>query len=270
MAVIATVIVLLQLFLLGSYRITGNKMSETLKAGDCVLVNKLKIGDNPGRNRLVIYTSPLKRDANNRPLIIGRCVGMPNDAVQIGKDGFRINGQIIPDMPQVHPAFRIRKDIKTDILTAMDSLRIPMRDINEDSVSITLRLTFKEKDLLLERLSSMLHIELVENQQTEYEFVIPRRGKSIMINPLTLMVCREAIMNEVGDSVTFTDDKLLIHGVEQSAYYFQNDYYWILSENGKEGVDSRHLGLISNKHIIGNILFCWYSPSPDRRFRKIK
>jgi signal peptidase I len=270
LAVTVTAIVIVRLFIAGSYRIASNKTGTTLKVGDCVLVNKTKFGGNPGRNRLILYYSPLRRDADNPPVFAGRCVGMPNDIVQMGADGFRINGSLLPNMPLMQPTYRIRKNIKYDILTAMEILNIPMRDVREDSLNLIMRLSLREKELLVNNISKALHLEMIENRETDYEFVIPRKSKALMINPVTLTVCREAILSEAGETAVIDSNKLFINGIETKTFFFDKDYYWVLSENESEGIDSRHLGLIPAENIIGNIWYCWYSKDPTHRFKLIK
>jgi signal peptidase I len=271
-AVVVGVVALFRLFAVGSYRITSDIMSNTLKAGDLVLVNKVKSKINPGRNRLVLYESPLMKDAARPPLFIGRCIGVPGDVIQMGADGFRVNGRLLPNAPMMQQTFRVRKNIKERLLTTMESLLIPLRDIREDSVSLTIRLSLREKELLVQNLPSVVAIEpLTDDQRMGYEFSIPRKDRQTDMNETMLMACREAMMHEADtSSVEIRDGKLYIDGVEKSSFVFRNDYYWILSENETEGVDSRHLGLIPKKHIIGNIWYCWYSRNPSRRFTEIR
>ena len=268
--IVVLTIVLVRLFLVGSYRITGDKMGYTLNSGDRILVNKLKSNTNPGPNRLVLYKSPLRRDASKPPLFTGRCIGLPGDAIQMGVEGFRVNGLLLPDAPMMQPTFRINKDIKEPLLSTLDSLRIPLRDIKEDSASILLRMSLREKELLIQNLSKVVPINIIGEYNVGYEFIIPRKGVSININEISLLVCKEAIINEAGDAARISDGKLFINGEEKSSFSFRNDYYWILSENESEGVDSRHLGLIPKDYIIGNIWYCWYSKNPSYRFKKIR
>lgn len=246
-------------------------MANTLKSGDCVWVNKLKGKDNPGQNRLVLYRSPLRRDAARPPLFIGRCIGTPGDVVRMGTDGFRVNGRLLPDAPAMRPTFRIRKDIKEQLLTTLDSLRIPLRDAREDSVGLIFRMSLHEKDLLTRNLSQVVPIEMIaEHPAGGYEFVVPRKGNGMDINETSLMVCKEAILNEAGDAAVIRDGKLYLHGEEKTVYFFGKNYYWILSENETEGIDSRHLGLIPEDRIVGNAWYCWYSKDASRRFKKIR
>jgi signal peptidase I len=268
--VLLLTVLCVQLFLVGSYRFAGNPMADTLASGDCVWVNKLKIKDNPGRNRLVLYRSPLRRDAEDPPHFIGRCVGTPGDVIQMGTDGFRVNGRLLPNAPLMQPAFRIRKDIKEQLLTTMESLRIPLRDIREDSVNLIFRMSLREKERLTQHLAQVIPFEMIDEHQLGYEFVIPRKGVAMEITPISLTVCSEAICNEAGEAALIHDGKLYLNGKESTSYTFRKNYYWILSENETTGIDSRHLGLIPKDHITGNIWFCWFSKAAGRRFKRIK
>jgi signal peptidase I len=260
----------IQAFLVGSYHLAGDPMADALGVGDCIWVNKLKNKNNPGRNRLVLYRSPLQRDAGHPPRFIGRCIGTPGDVIQMGADGFRVNGRLLPDAPLMQPVFRVRKDIKEQLLTTMEMLHIPLRNIREDSLSLTLRMSLREKERLTRHLSRVVPFEIIDEQRLEYAFILPRKGTVLDLTPLSLLICREAIRNEVGDDALIQDGKLYLNGKETTTYLFRKNYYWILSENETKGIDSRHLGLIPEDCITGNIMFCWYSPSAVRRFRKVR
>ncbi|MDR3252802.1 MAG: signal peptidase I, partial [Tannerella sp.] len=200
LAAIAIVIVV-RLFLLGSYHIKSNHFSDSVGTGDRVLVNKLKTGDNPGRGRLVLYRSPLKRDEASPPRFAGRIVGMPGDTIQIGAEGFRVNGKIIPDAPMSRSLFRIRKDVKNNLLDAMEALQIPLRNVSEDTVNITLSMSIREKNLLMSNLDKFIDFEPVESRDTTYSFAIPRKGSGMVINSTSLISCKEALISEGGKAV---------------------------------------------------------------------
>jgi len=176
------IVVVVRLFLLGSYHIKSNHFSDSVNMGDRVLVNKLKTKGNPGRGRLILYKSPLKRDEASPPLFAGRVVGMPGDVIQIGLDGFRVNGKIIPDAMMTRSLFRVRKDVKHNLLDAMETLHIPLRHVAEDAVNLTLSMSIREKNLLMATLDKVISVDMVESQDTIYSFVVPRKAHSLVIN----------------------------------------------------------------------------------------
>ena len=268
--IVVAAVILVRLFLVGTYRITGSTLGDTLSAGDYVLVSKFISGHGRSRNRLMLYKSPLRRDAAKPPLFVGRCIGLPGDVIQMGVDGFRVNGRLLPNAPMMQPAFHINKNIREPLLQTLESLHIQLRQMKEDSTGIILRMSLREKELLIHNLSKVVPIELIGDYSVEYEFVIPRKGVAIDLNEIALMACREAIEKEAGEAAILRDGKLFIRGEEQTSFTFKNDFFWILSENETEGIDSRHLGLIPHDHTIGLIWYCWYSKQPAHRFKRIR
>ena len=270
LTIVAATVILVRLFIVGAYRITGSSLSSTLQVGDYVFVNKIKPLRHRERNRLTLYKSPLLQDATRPPLFVGRCIGVPGDVIQMGVDGFRVNGRLLPDAPMMQPTFHINKNIKNTLLQTLESLQIPFRQMKEDSTGIILRMSLREKELLISNLSKVVPMEMIAEYDMDYEFVIPLKGKTVDLNETVLMVCKEAIMREAGREADIRDGKLFIQGKEIAAFTFKNDYCWILSENETEGIDSRHLGLIPESHIVGNIWYCWYSSYPANRFKRVK
>ena len=269
-AIIIVTVLFVRLFLVGSYRITGISSGNTVKAGDYIFVTKFKNHANRDRNRLTLYKSPLLRDAGKPPLFVGRCIGRPVDVIQMGVEGFRVNGRLLPNAPMMQPTFHIGKYIKEPLLNTLESLQIPFRQIKEDSTGIILRMSLQEKELLLRNLSKVVPVEMIGDYVMDYEFVIPGKGKTLELNEIVLMVCKEAIMRESGKETDIRDGKLFVRGEEKTSFSFKHDYFWILSENESEGIDSRHLGIIPQDHIIGIIRYCWYSRYPTNRFKRIK
>ena len=270
LTIVISVVLLVRIFLVGSFRITGSSLGETLSVGDFVLVNKVISKKDQQLNRLLLYKSPLSRDDTKPPLFVGRCIGMPGERIQMGIDGFRVNGRLLPDSHKMPPAFLIHKDIKASLLQTLESLHIPKRQLKEDSTGIVLRMSLREKELLVNSLSEVILIEMIEEYTMDYEFVMPGKGKTIELNEFTLMVYKDAILNETGGNVDIRNGKLFVQGVEETRFTFKNDYFWILSENETEGIDSRHLGLIPQSYIVGTVWFCWYSNERANRFKKIK
>ena len=80
---------------------------------------------------------------------------------------------------------------------------------------------------------------------------------------------QEIILRETDGKASFRDGKLYLDGRETNFFFFRQDYYWVLSDNTNEAVDSRHLGFIPADHIVGNAWLCWYSPDKQRIFKPV-
>lgn len=103
-----------------------------------------------------------------------------------------------------------------------------------------------------------------------YTLVVPRKDWPYRLDSTALLACKEAILREAGGKAVFRNGKLFLDGRESSFFFFKNNYYWFISDNPKESVDSRHLGFIPRNHVIGSVWFCWFSHSKEQFFKSIR
>ena len=252
-----------------SYQISTNAMAEALKEGDYIIVNKWKQSPTARRGEVVLFRSPLRRDSLNRPLFLGRVVGIPGDTVVVKSDGYAINGQEIPHAPQALSRYFITSDAKETIWLQMKQLGIPIRELQKESFGCTISLTTFEEFQLRSELPQSVSDHLVAEQATTYGLIVPQKGRAYRLDATALICCREIIEQESEGKAQFKEGKLFLDGKESSFFIFQQDYFWILADNSQEGIDSRHLGLVPADQVIGHAWFCWYSKDKQRRFKWI-
>lgn len=268
-ALLAGGVMAVRYFCMESFHVSTGSMEAALHKGDYILVNKLPLKDNPGRNRVVLFTSPLQKDSVAKPLFLSRCIGMPGDTIRISNDGYRVNGKQLPHSPRSLNTYYVVREALDEFLAAQKKLNITIRDRKEEPFGCSLSLTSFEEYQLREELSEDANIRFLKNQTESYELVVPRKGRAYRLDAAALTACREAIQAEAGDKAVFRDGKLYLDGKETSFFFFDQDYYWMLSDNINEGIDSRHLGFIPRSHIIGNAWFCWYSKDRPRIFKPV-
>jgi signal peptidase I len=254
-------------FCLGSYRISTSAMENTLHRGDYVLVNKLPL--KLKRNQVLLFTSPLIKDRGNAPLLVSRCIALPGDTVQVNASGYSVNGAFYPRSPNVLSSYLLEQETKSAFLQTLKDLNIPLRDLKEGNAAFSVSLTPFEEYRIREELTEQMNSRFIRRESGGYRFVVPRKGQTCRLDASFLTACREAILSETGGQAEFRDEKLFLNGKEADRFRFSRDYYWLLSDNINEAVDSRHLGFIPAGHIVGNAWFCWYSRDKERAFKKI-
>ena len=99
--------------------------------------------------------------------------------------------------------------------------------------------------------------------------VIPQKERAYRLDSLSLLACREAILNETDGKAVIRDGKLYIEGKLTHFFFFQQDYYWFLSDNRTDAVDSRHIGVVPKEHLMGKLFFCWFSRDKNKRFKRL-
>ena len=269
LAIVVGFVYAVRCFVGESYQISTNAMAEALKAGDYIVVNKWPKASIERRGEVVLFRSPLRKDSLDRPLFLGRVLGVPGDTVVVKADGYAINGQEIPHAPQALNRYFITIDAKETLLRQMKQSGIPVRELQEESFGCTLSLTTFEEFRLRSELPPSISGHLVAEQTTPYGLIVPRKGRAYRLDETALICCREIIEQESEGKAQFKEGKLFLDGKECSFFIFQQDYFWILADNPQEGIDSRHLGLIPANQVIGHAWFCWYSKDKQRRFKWI-
>lgn len=256
-------------YAVGSYSVSTGAMEEALHEGDYILVDKLPLKENPGRNRVVLFTSPLRKDSVDSPLFLARCIGMPGDTIEIGRDGYKVNGRLLPRSPRSLDSYSVADSCAADFLDALQRLDIPLRNKKQEEEGFSLSLTSFEEYQLREELDEAANRLFEKSQAESYTLVVPRKGRAHRLDGAALIACKEAISAEAGELACFRDGKLYMDGRETSFFFFDRDYYWVLSDNTDESVDSRHLGFIPRDHLIGNAFFCWFSYDKQHLFKPV-
>lgn len=267
--IVAAVVLSVRHFCMESFYVSTEAMKEALQKGDYILVNKLLAKDNPGRNRVVLFVSPLLKDTLHSPLFLSRCIGMPGDTIRVTGNGYQVNGKEIPYSPHSLHTYFVTLDLKDEFLQILKKLNIPQREMKTENFGITLALTSFEEYQIREELPEKANTRFVGEQKESYTLVVPRKDRAYRLDPAALIACKEIIQAETNGKALFRDGKLFLDGRETSFFFFKQDYYWVLSDNTNEAIDSRHLGFIPADHILGNVWFCWFSSHKQRIFKPV-
>mgnify|MGYP000311451861 CR=1 FL=1 len=267
-ALAAGIVMLIRLFCIESYRISTDSMEEALHKGDYILVNKIPGKNKPVRGKVVLFTSPLSRDSADAPLFISRCIGMPGDTIRVSMDGYTINGHKIPRSPRSLCSYFITLSAKETFLETLEKLDIPLRISGRKFRLYAQPHGFR--GISIEGgIARRINRHFIGEQMQEYMLIVPRKDRAYPLDAASLTACKEIIMRETDGKASFRDGKLYLDGRETNFFFFQQDYYWVLSDNTNEAVDSRHLGFIPADHIVGNAWLCWYSPDKQRIFKPV-
>jgi len=252
-------------FFISSYHVSTSSMEDALYIGDRILVNKWE--NKPEIKDIVLFSVPLHEESKAHSLLLSRCLGMPGDSIQINDNGYLINGKAYPFSLHTLSTYYVRNHVAQQILDIIEKLNIPLRNLSNEEENISLRLTFLEESMIREELpGGAVHL-LTKEQVSIYSLVVPKKNHYYQLDEKNLMACKEIILSEVGNRAVFRDGKLYLDGKETTSFLFKKDYYWLLSDNTDEAIDSRYLGFISSKNILGTVWFCWMGETRERIFR---
>jgi signal peptidase I len=246
-------------------------MEKALHEGDYVLVNKRPVKSHLKRNQTLLFTSPLLKDAAHTPLIVSRCVALPGDTIEVGSSGYRVNSRRLPRSPHALLPYAVSKRIIKPFTDAVKQLGIPLgkEEWKEEKNSYSVMLTPFEEYQIREELKEEANRFFTQKETGNYTLIVPYKGQVLRLIPPVHAAYKEAVLIDSEGSARFHNGILHVKGKESNTYTFRQDYYWALSDNTADAVDSRHLGFIPAGHIIGKVWFCWYSRDKQLFFKKV-
>lgn len=203
-----------------AYRIPTESMSETLRAGDFLLVNKFIYGARSpshflfiplphfslpacapvSRGDVIVFEFPGEPEEVH-PLrhqyIVKRCIALPGDTVEIANANLIVNG------------FRTER-------------------------------SFSQYDTV------------------PFSTTVPYRGMQIPLD-LSAFKRWNVFIQREGHRVDIADDSILIDDVASPVYTVKQDYYFVVGDNAGNSYDSRHWGFVPAESVIGRATMIYWS-----------
>ena len=252
---------LLQVFLLVSFKVPTNSMVPEIMPGDFILVEKLSMGPRlfnvckatrledveiyrlPGlrgikQNDVVVFNFPYEYGRwdsirfHVMKYYTKRCIGLPGDTLSIRNGLYQIvgeKGEIGKRLQQMELAM-----FSDSILFE----RYPDPVYPEASAGVGMGWTLKEFGPL----------------------PIPQRGQSIQMDSTTWKLYHQLVEWEQKQKLTIDHEGVVRLGNEViDAYTFTHDYYFMAGDNAISSIDSRFWGLVPDDYIVGRVWRIWKS-----------
>lgn len=293
------IVLIIRSFLVQPYTVSSSQMETALLKGDRVFVNKTSYGirlpitllsipflfdkvlgiksytdliELPyyrifekmiEQNDIVLFNNPLDTDKplDKRNLVLSRCIGIAGDSIKVKDGNLYINEQKYVYSPDRLLPFRYKKALEDTISSVMLSYNIPIRKSKEDSAWAYTSFNKHEAFLINQKLAIQEQLEPIIEPGANYNIMIPKKGLEVTLTPFNVHLFKSIIEDEIGknNSVTVSNSQIIKNGTPLDKYQFENNYYWFMSDNAESGTDSRHLGFISEKYIIGKVSLVWFN-----------
>lgn len=219
----------------------------------------------PLRNDVLLFNNPvdISKPVDRRSLITSRCIALPGDTIAVRQDVYLINGRPYVISPDFMEEYLYLANYELLIKDAFSEYDIPFRNRKQNSDTISVYLNKYESLLVNQSLPDSLALVHHETIHLDYTFVIPQRAAIIDLTPQYVAIYGKAILGENNQQGFIKDGKLYVDGNELTSYEFKDDYYWVLSDNPANSIDSRSIGFVPFSHIIGRVNYILYSWDKD-------
>ncbi|MEX1191741.1 MAG: signal peptidase I [Brumimicrobium sp.] len=256
------------------------------KARHEITENKRTYSSQEGQ--MIKHYGVIYRPVDKRENYIKRCIGIAGDSIEIVDGQVYVNGGEAPifkyqnlqyqvsnvSIPSEHVmkskyGLEKRRDYNGNIMNLTQTEKQMLKENYPDA-------TFQLNNPKRKNASEMDASEKVNNLNyypksfethntvSNFEkFWIPKKGKTIELNPHNVMWYERVITAyELHDFVE-KDGKYFIDGEEATTYTFEMDYYWMMGDNRYNSADSRVWGFVPEDHIVGKASLVWFSKNPN-------
>jgi signal peptidase I len=243
-------VLLINSFVMASFRVPTGSMEGTIDTGDFLFVNKFLYGGTtpysipltsiriphlrmPGvrqveRGDVIVFDWPGNRDDVEKPaqtFYVKRCIGLPGDTIRIERRNVYVNG-----LKQALPP--LGKYLRMEPIPA----GFPNPDI------------FPRQSIF--------------NEDNYGPIVVPAKGVALSLSPGNFPEWEVFIRRE-GHRASVFDGKVLIDGVPATHYVVERDYCFAMGDNRNNSLDSRFWGFVPLEEVIGTPMIVFWSWDPD-------
>jgi signal peptidase I len=242
-------VLLINSFVLASFKVPTASMEDTVGVGDFLLVNKFIYGGTtpysipltsiriphlrvPGfrhveRGDVIVFDWPGNRDDVEKPeqmYYLKRCIGLPGDTIRIDKRNVYVNGmkQTVPPRGKYLRPEPIPSGYRNPYIFPRDSA------FTEDNYG---------------------------------PIVVPAKGSILSLNADSFPAWEVFIRRE-GHRTSLVDNKVLIDGVTTTRYVVERDYLFAMGDNRDNSLDSRFWGFVPIEDVIGTPMLVYWSWNP--------
>jgi signal peptidase I len=274
--------IICRLYIFDIYQVNSSSMEGTLIKGDVLLVNKLAYGPLEIKNTGEIswvklfrrgtqqdnaYTSVSRKNGYTNIkqhdvfvyelfpgyFVVKRCVGLPGESIKISNDTAYVNNQFVSfpqhDLSQYRIKFSDRNGLKSFSSSIPHSV---IDSVNIDSNVIIANLSQRELPGAALRIDRLLN-KLLPGKTPYFR---PDIWTINNLGPLTIPYKGWAVVNP---SIYNSTIEHWESGHIATEYVFKENYYFMMGDNKPYSEDSRYLGLIPEKKIVGKVAFILYS-----------
>jgi signal peptidase I len=223
------------------------------------------------RNDLITYNDPVSKGFLDRsPILLSRCIGLPNETFRVEKGKDFINGKTINRHPDVSRCYSLPLSVSNKLDYLMKKNAID-REIYRNKDTGFVYLT-RHDWLCLYREKDFDSLGL-RNRGFEFDLkdmLIPSKGTIITLNDSTFQLYGNLINRYEGVRLTRSSSRLFLkNGRKVRSYQFQENYFFVLNDHQGYLNDSRSFGLLPERFIIGKAVMVLLSPADKRFLQKI-
>lgn len=223
--VVALILVfIIQTFYLANYTVPTSSMYPTIKPGERFFADKVSYKfKEPERGEIIVFKEPF----TDKDRYTKRLIGLPGEKVNIKDGNIYIDGSKLKSSNKIFY-------YNDSTFIGENEWEIPQKG---DSIKLIEGIfRYNEETISLKSLNSKLE----EDKNIIYDIII---------------VDAMFILNDASLTGPIYDRDILLKLINGNEVKLNSDYYFALGDNSQNSFDSRYWGFISEKRLLGKMLF---------------
>lgn len=230
----------------------------------------------PPIEKTMVMSKMIARPIDKRDHYIKRCVGLPNDVLEIKDGQIYINGAASPVPAKRQFIYKISGNYNINTLqewgvsindVGQGSARAGIFNLSDDIVAKLKAQGTKVEKIDLTKLPTHNPLSIFPSDTAHFKWSvdnfgplqIPAQGATVELKPETIELYSRIIRIYEHNTLERKGDKFYINGAEATSYTFKQNYYWMMGDNRHNSQDSRYWGFVPEDHLVGRPIFIWMS-----------
>ncbi|MFT3885634.1 MAG: signal peptidase I [Flavobacteriales bacterium] len=229
----------------------------------------------------------LVRPVDKQENYIKRCVGVPDDTIEVRDGTVYVNGEVQPLPPMGQYAYDFQLKDAFNVKTLKAQYDITTTDVQQEGDRAEIPLTAAAAEAL-KKFSNVVGMERQNKPRGYYKkgdnnfwpifpndprfdwsednfgpLWVPKAGATIKLTVDNLPLYRRAIQVYEGNALEVKGNDILINGAKADSYTFKQDYYWMMGDNRHRSQDARFWGFVPFDHVVGKAVLVWLTADPE-------